>query len=229
VRAKGLREHLSEHYAGKTLPAATVARLTSLVSVPATASPVQRIRFPARPRRLAYGLAACVAALALGNAYFVVENRGLRSRVAELSHDLVSARGELTAQMNGHNFEPEPTSGVPDSPAKGGANLVAMRVCANWCQNCAVIQPMFQRLEQKYDGRSIRFVDLNISNDATRRQCSQTLGLDCGEWMIQQCDAAGTILLFDCEGHRLLASLSDADQLPRLEQVLDAALDKKNP
>lgn len=161
---------------------------------------------PDGQRRVIYALAACVGLLILSNAYFAYQGRSEKS-VPAIVQD-VSA---------------DPVADMPT------ARLVALKVCADWCTNCATIVPLFEQLQKRYADAPVRFASLNISSDESREAALARMKYPCAGWAVGQCNAAGEIKLFDCKTSKLLASVTNAEQLPRLERVLAIVLKGETP
>ncbi|MEM7479840.1 MAG: thioredoxin family protein [Acidobacteriota bacterium] len=58
--------------------------------------------------------------------------------------------------------------GAADGPAE--PKLVAVKFHADWCGSCKKMGPLFEDLSNKYDGKSVLFVTLDLTNGTTRAQ-----------------------------------------------------------
>lgn len=98
---------------------------------------------------------------------------------------------------------------VAEAPAK--PDLLAVKFHADWCGSCKKMGTVFEDLRNKYDGKSVLFVTLDLTNSTTRSQAeflASALGF--GNVYAQN-TGTGFILLLDGESRQQVAKLT-ADQ-----------------
>ncbi|MEM6797137.1 MAG: thioredoxin domain-containing protein, partial [Acidobacteriota bacterium] len=80
-----------------------------------------------------------------------------------------------------------------------------------WCGSCKKMGPVFEDLANKYDGESVLFVTLDLTNKTTRAQAEyMAASLGFGDVYAQN-QGTGFILLLDGTSKKQLAKLT-ADQ-----------------
>ncbi len=213
MNPKSLRQHVIEHYGGKSLSNEAASRLVELATASSVVEPTSTAGGVRRGRWLIGALAASVAVLAAGNVYFALQARDARDRLEQ-------ATRSFAAHMDDHRSPGAPPGDGESSPMR----LVAMRVCSNLCTNCATIGPLFKDLQEKYGEDRLRFELINITDEQTRTQYREQAGHDCAAWMAGECKEPGVIRLFDCRHQKILADVSSAEDVPRLEQAIRAAM-----
>ena len=94
-------------------------------------------------------------------------------------------------------------------PAK--PELLAVKFHADWCGSCKKMGTVFEDLRNKYDGKSVLFVTLDLTNSTTRSQ-AEYLAAALGFGDIYAKNAGtGFILLLDGDSNNQVAKLT-ADQ-----------------
>ena len=89
--------------------------------------------------------------------------------------------------------------------------IVAVKFHADWCGSCKRMGPVFEDLRNKYDGKPVLFVELDLTNGTTRSQAEYlAAALGFGDVYAQN-QGTGFILLLDGESGKQLAKLT-ADQ-----------------
>ncbi|MEO1370645.1 MAG: thioredoxin domain-containing protein, partial [Acidobacteriota bacterium] len=82
---------------------------------------------------------------------------------------------------------------------------------ADWCGSCKRMGPVFEDLRNKYDGKSVLFVELDLTNGTTKNQAEfMASALGFGDVYAQN-QGTGFILLLDGKTRQQLAKLT-ADQ-----------------
>ena len=95
---------------------------------------------------------------------------------------------------------------VPAEP-----DLLAVKFHADWCGSCKKMGTVFEDLRNKYDGRPVLFVTLDLTNGTTRSQAQyMAAALGFGEVFAQNA-GTGFILLLDGDSRKQVAKLT-ADQ-----------------
>ena len=112
----------------------------------------------------------------------------------------------MTALLLAAVLVPSAGAGVPAKP-----DVVAVKFHADWCGSCKKMGTVFEDLRNKYDGRSVLFVTLDLTNGTTRTQAEyMAAALGFGDVFAQN-KGTGFILLLDGDSHRQVAKLT-ADQ-----------------
>ena len=95
--------------------------------------------------------------------------------------------------------------------APASPDLLAVKFHADWCGSCKKMGTVFEDLRNKYDGKSVLFVTLDLTNGTTRSQAeflASALGF--GDVYAQN-QGTGFILLLDGKSREQVAKLT-ADQ-----------------
>lgn len=96
-----------------------------------------------------------------------------------------------------------------EAPAK--PDLLAVKFHADWCGSCKKMGTVFEDLRNKYDGKSVLFVTLDLTNGTTRSQAEfLAAALGFGDVYAQNY-GTGFILLLDGKSRQQLSKLT-ADQ-----------------
>ena len=96
-----------------------------------------------------------------------------------------------------------------EAPAK--PDLLAVKFHADWCGSCKKMGTVFEDLRNKYDGKSVLFVTLDLTNGTTRSQAEfLAAALGFGDVYAKN-TGTGFILLLDGESRQQVAKLT-ADQ-----------------
>ncbi|MEM7048544.1 MAG: thioredoxin domain-containing protein [Acidobacteriota bacterium] len=96
-----------------------------------------------------------------------------------------------------------------DGPAE--PEIVAVKFHADWCGSCKKMGSLFEDLTNKYDGKSVLFVTLDLTNGTTRAQAEYlAAALGFGEAFAAH-PGTGFVLLLDGETRKPLVKLT-ADQ-----------------
>lgn len=100
-------------------------------------------------------------------------------------------------------------AGLDAAPAQ--PEILAVKFHADWCGSCKRMGSVFEDLRNKYDGKPVLFVELDLTNGTTRSQAEYLVSaLDFGEVYAQN-EGTGFILLLDGQSRKQLAKLT-ADQ-----------------
>ena len=98
------------------------------------------------------------------------------------------------------------TSTAPQEP-----DILAVKFHADWCGSCKKMGPIFEDLRNKYDGKSVLFVTLDLTNGTTRAQAEfMASALGFGDAFAAN-SGTGFILLLDGDSRQQVAKLT-ADQ-----------------
>lgn len=98
-----------------------------------------------------------------------------------------------------------------EAKAPAGPDLLAVKFHADWCGSCKKMGTVFEDLRNKYDGRSVLFVTLDLTNGTTRTQAEYLASaLGFGQTFAEN-PGTGYILLLDGASRTQLAKLT-ADQ-----------------
>ena len=96
-----------------------------------------------------------------------------------------------------------------EAPAK--PDLLAVKFHADWCGSCKKMGTVFEDLRNKYDGKSVLFVTLDLTNGTTRSQAEfLAAALGFGDVYAKN-SGTGFILLLDGDSRQQVAKLT-ADQ-----------------
>lgn len=104
--------------------------------------------------------------------------------------------------------------------------VIAVKFHADWCGSCKAMGPVFEDLTNKFDGKPILFVTLNLTNDTTRRQAqylAAALGLD-NHWSRLN-GKTGFILLVDGYRKSQLATLTGQMNIKQMGAELNKAVE----
>ncbi len=195
--SKGLRQHIKDHYASESLAPATLEKLCRLSdgddpSQQSTTGRNRRVRLFAAM----CASAAIVALLAI-----------------PLSYQLGKSAGQ--PQVNPAN-RPRQEFGAQVNPQHVTAQLVAVRLHADWCNRCPQIVPIFERVHREYGMKPVLLVTLDLTDDVHRRQAEQLADAIGIMWVLDQGLKTGTIALVDREAKEILAVLTDPADWPSL-------------
>lgn len=104
-----------------------------------------------------------------------------------------------------------PAAWVGAATAPASPDVVAVKFHADWCGSCKRMGPVFEDLRNKYDGESVLFVELDLTNGTTKSQAEfMASALGFGDVYAQN-QGTGFILLLDGKTRQQLAKLT-ADQ-----------------
>ncbi|MEM1182291.1 MAG: thioredoxin domain-containing protein [Acidobacteriota bacterium] len=104
-----------------------------------------------------------------------------------------------------------PAAFVHASTAPAAPEVLAVKFHADWCGSCKRMGPVFEDLRNKYDGKSVLFVELDLTNGTTKAQAEfMASALGFGDVYAQN-QGTGFILLLDGTSRQKLAKLT-ADQ-----------------
>ncbi len=203
MKHRSFRQHMADAYAEAALPAERVERLQRLAELTAPAHHAGRPA-PGRWRRATWSaLAACAAASVIGNVYLLSTGRPSVPQVVDKSQTL----------------RPTPPGSAMLSP-----NLVVARVHADWCQPSLDLAPFYMDLGEEYRNQPVIFVTLDITDDRSREaalRIASTLGIDI---VTRAPFESGVIKLVDRSAGKILAEVSDHEQMPAMELALAMAL-----
>ncbi|MEM8963475.1 MAG: thioredoxin family protein [Acidobacteriota bacterium] len=104
-----------------------------------------------------------------------------------------------------------PTTLATAASAPAQPEIMAVKFHADWCGSCKKMGTVFEDLRNKYDGESVLFVTLDLTNATTRGQ-AEYLASALGFGDVYAANAGtGFILLLDGESKKQVAKLT-ADQ-----------------
>ncbi|MEM9557824.1 MAG: thioredoxin domain-containing protein [Acidobacteriota bacterium] len=113
-----------------------------------------------------------------------------------------------------------PVAAAGAAPAE--PEIMAVKFHADWCGSCKRMGPVFEDLRNKYDGKPVLFVELDLTNGTTRTQAeflASALGF--GDVYAQN-QGTGFILLLDGDSRKQLAKLtSDQDIKAMGKQIVE--------
>ncbi|MEM1205304.1 MAG: thioredoxin domain-containing protein [Acidobacteriota bacterium] len=104
-----------------------------------------------------------------------------------------------------------PASLVTAATAPAAPDVIAVKFHADWCGSCKRMGTVFEDLRNKYDGKSVLFVELDLTNGTTRNQAeylASALGF-ADTYASNQ--GTGFILLLDGKSRQQITKLT-ADQ-----------------
>lgn len=113
------------------------------------------------------------------------------------------------------------TLGAAAPPAE--PELLAVKFHADWCGSCKKMGPIFEDLTNKYDGKPVLFVTLDLTNGTTRAQAEYlAASLGFGDVYAQN-QGTGFILLLDGKSRKQVAKLTSDQNI----KVMGAELVKQ--
>lgn len=212
-----LRQHVADFYGDKSLSSPAVARLVSL----AEADRGERVGEVIHRRRGRWlfsmiGVAAGVALTLLAAPLFRVQDDAARNP-ADIASLLV--------------VEKDSTGGseLVNGPSNSGHQLVPRLVAVNFqvdgCPAAARMEPVFTELVCKYADKRVMFARYDMTNEKSKRFSSNVatgLGIN---WACEGTCQSGTILLIDRERSKVLAKVTNGQNIPEMVRALDRALD----
>lgn len=196
-----MKKQLADVYSNASCPPEVLARLERLAELGGGSNSTVG-GSPANRRSMAWiGLIAAAVVLLLGNVYWLTRSSDSQSIV-------------------------EQTSDEPESPLPTGvdANLVVVRIHADWCARSPEIAPLFAEVSRKFGNQPVLFVTLDITDDQRRKEAEQmarALGI---ESVLHQPFESGMLKLIDRRQGEALAVATDRQELPALEDMLAQAL-----
>ena len=108
------------------------------------------------------------------------------------------------------------------------AQVIAIKMHADWCGSCKAIGTSFEELQEKFDTKPVLYVTLDHTRDYQRQQSLfllQGLGLD--QSLASHAGKTGFILLVDADSKQVLAKLtrehSFKEMGAKLAEVVDSA------
>ncbi len=119
---------------------------------------------------------------------------------------------------------PALTTAAASGPA--APELVAVKFHADWCGSCKKMGNVFEDLRNKYDGRPILFVTLDLTNGTTRSQAEyMASALGFGKVFAEN-QGTGFILLLDGSSRQQLAKLTADQDIKAMGKVILEQLDR---
>ena len=194
---KGLRQHIKDHYASESLAPATLEKLYKRLDGD---SPSQQST-TGRDRRVRVFAAMCASAAIVA------------LLAIPLSYQLGKSAGQPQVKPASR---PRQESGEQVNPPHVTAQLVAVRLHADWCNRCPQIVPVFERVHREYGMKPVLLVTLDLTDDVHRRQAEQLADAIGIMWVLDQGFNTGTIALVDREAKEILAVLTDPADWPLL-------------
>ena len=208
MNQRDLKQSLNDHYSSKTLPAHRIAHLRDLAEqIP------QRHRVNGASSELSQRSGWRISAL---------------SAAAAIAITLV---GVYVIELNGQPFFPNLQRIVGSQPpdvrpsAIGAADIVAVRVYADWCKPSHVMQPRCSELRTTFAADDVLFIDIDITDQNTRKQgehLMSALGLE-AVWN-DKGGISGQMLIVDPKRKVVLATLTQNHDMPSMTVALNEAL-----
>ena len=207
MNRRTLKDHLTQHYAGMSLPSQTADRLSALAEVDLGTPDAPRAMRHADlwwPRLTA--IAAGIAVIVSGAALYV-------------------AKTQVRRPGSDRSIAGDPIEITPPDQQSGEVvpRLVAVKFQADGCPFAAAVEPVFLELAEKYCGKPIIFTRFDLTNEAKRQQ---SRNLACGLGIEGICEGpyqSGMIKLIDRQNGEVLATLTKREQLPEMEDMLARA------
>lgn len=208
MNQRDLKRSLSDHYSAKTLPAHRTAQLHEL----AKQSP-QRHRVKGARSELSQWFRWRISAL---------------SAAATLALTLA---GVYVLELNGQPLVPNLQRLVGSQPADirpaafGSAEVVAVRLYADWCKPSHVMQPRCSELKRTFATEDVLFIDLDVTDQNTRKQgeyLMSALGLE--DIWTEHGSISGEMLIVDPKRKVVLATLTQEHDVPSMTSALNEAL-----
>ena len=105
--------------------------------------------------------------------------------------------------------------------------IIAVKFHADWCGFCKAMGPVFTDLENKFDGKPVLFVTLDLTNVTTLNR-SKLLASALGIGPVYKANegTTGLILLLDGKTRQVAARLNSEHTLKDMAAALDEALSK---
>ncbi len=104
-----------------------------------------------------------------------------------------------------------PAALVDASSTPAAPEILAVKFHADWCGSCKRMGTLFEDLRNKYDGKPVLFVELDLTNGTTRNQ-AEFLASALGFGDVYAANqGTGFVLLLDGASRKQLAKLT-ADQ-----------------
>jgi len=207
VNRQTLKDHLTHHYAGMSLPSQTADRLSALAEVDLAGPDASHLRrqpdlwWP-RLTALAAGVAIIISAAALYVAKTREQRPGPDRRLTDVPLEIP-------------HLNQQPGDVVP--------RLVAVKFQADGCPFAAAVEPVFLELAEKYCSKPIIFARFDLTSEAKRQQ-SRNLACGLGiKGIYEGPHQSGMIKLIDRQNGEVLATLTKREQLPEMENMLARA------
>ncbi len=208
MNQRDLKQSLSDHYSSKTLPAHRTAQLRDLVEQSSLRHHVNGERSDSSQRfRWRISALSAVATIA------------------------ITLAGVYVIELNGQPFFPNLRRLVGSQPADiqpaalGSAEVVAVRVHADWCKPSHVMQPRCSQLRQAFAADDVLFIDLDITDQNTKRQgeyLMSALGLE--DIWTEHGGISGEMLIVDPKRKIVLTTLTQNHDVPSMTAALNEAL-----
>ena len=208
MNQRDLKQSLSDHYSAKVLPAHRTAQLCDLAEQSPQSHQLQGERSESLQwfhwKRSAFSVAATLA-ITLGGVY-VIELNG-----QPLFPNLQRLFGSQPADVRPAAF--------------GNAQVVAVRLYADWCKPSHVMQPRCSELKTTFAADDVLFIDVDITNQSTRKQGEYlmcALGLE-AIWN-ERGGISGEMLIVDPKRKVVVATLTQNHDMPSMTAALNEAL-----
>ena len=203
-----LKDHLTQHYAGESLPSNTASRLQALANTDLGRSDPVKLNRDAGGWWLRFSaLAAGFAVIVSGTVLYVVLRQAPGRPIAGGTRQNQAAS---PLHPNGHEGAVVPM-------------LVAVKFQAEGCPYAAAVEPVFRELADKYGDKPIVFAKFDMTSQSTLHQSRNlacVLGID---WIYEGPHQSGMIKLVDRQRREVLATLTDREQMPEMENMLARA------
>lgn len=196
-----MKEQLADVFSSASCPPEVLARLERMAKLERGAKSSVGGRTASRWSMAWIGLIAAAIVLLLGNVYWLTQSVDSQSIV-------------------------EQTSDEPESPRPSGigADLVVVRIHADWCGRSPEIAPLFAELSRKFGNQPVLFVTLDITDDQRRKEAERMASALGIESVLQQPFESGMLKLIDRRQGEALAVATDRQELPVLEDILAQVL-----
>lgn len=139
--------------------------------------------------------------------------------VALATATLAAEAAPVPAPLTSHGVE------IERAPAPAPPQLVAVKFHADWCRLCQRMGTIFDDLADRLDGQPVLFVEVDITNETTRRQSAYlAAGLGLDEVWQAHGRAAGFILLVDAQTKQVVGRLNADLSLDQMAAETSRAL-----
>lgn len=104
-------------------------------------------------------------------------------------------------------------------------DLVAVKFHADWCGSCKKMGSIFTDLRNKFDGKPVLFVTLDLTNVSTRGQAELMAGALGLKQVYDAHPGTGFILLVDPDSHKVLDKLTSDKNIKEVGAAISARLE----
>lgn len=208
MNQRDMKRSLSDHYSAKTLPAHRTAQLRDLAEQSPQGHRIKGARWELS-QRYRWRISAISAAAAIA----------------------ITLAGVYVIELNGQPLLPNLQRLVGSRPADvrpaalGSAEVVAVRVHADWCKPSLVMQPLCSELRRTFAADNVLFIDLDITDRNTRRQGEYLMSaLALEDIWSKHGGVSGEMLIVDLKRKVVLTTLTQNHDVPSMTAALNDAL-----